>query len=482
MQLTKREFLKMSAIGGAGLLLAPQTVLGSNSDIHVGVIGVRSKGAHHLDLFRKISGVRIAAICDADKDILNREVAKSKEMGERAKAYTDVRKLLDNKHIDVVVIATPNHWHALMAVWACQAGKDVYVEKPVSHNVWEGRKIVDTARKYNRIVQAGTQNRSDTALQEVFQYIQQGNLGKINAVHGLCYKRRKSIGKVTGPQPVPESVDYNLWLGPAPMAPVMREQFHYDWHWQWPAGNGDIGNQGVHEMDMCRWVLGENKLPNHVFSIGGRFGYDDDGDTPNTQIAVLEYDSAPIIFEVRGLPSKKNFESMDNYKGIRIGLVVKCEDGYFAGGAGGGWIYDNKGNKIKQFNSDGGWRHQQNFIDAVRSRKRRDLTADIEEGHVSSALCHLGNISHRIGHLTPPDTIKETVQNIYVKDAFRRFQDHLFMNWVDVNKMHPVLGPKLLLHPQKEMFISNDDYDYEFWANTMIKRSYRAPFVVPDKI
>ena len=264
-------------------------------------------------------------------------------------AYTDYRKVLDDKEVDAVVIATPNHWHSLMAIWACQAGKDVFVEKPISHNVWEGRKLVEAARKYNRIVQAGIQSRSDEAFPEVIDYLKQGNLGKIIAAYGLCYKPRESIGKVGGPHPIPKSVDYNLWSGPAPLVPLKRSRFHYDWHWQWAYGNGDIGNQGAHQMDQARRLLGQNGLPRRVMSIGGRFGYDDDGETANSQIAIFDYDPVPLIFEVQGLPRKRGDAAMGNFKGVRIGVIVKCEDGYFAGGGGGGWVYDNNDKKIRQF-------------------------------------------------------------------------------------------------------------------------------------
>ncbi|MDZ7722979.1 MAG: Gfo/Idh/MocA family oxidoreductase [candidate division KSB1 bacterium] len=479
--MTKREFLKTMAWGSAGLMLPSAKVWGANDRINVGVIGLRGKGNHHMQLFSEIPGVQVTALCDVDSDILDQRVKEMQEKN-KVKAYTDVRELLDDKHIDAVVIATPNHWHSLMAVWACQAGKDVYVEKPVSHNVWEGGQIVKAAQKYKRIVQAGTQSRSDEALYQAFDYLQSGQLGKILLAHGLCYKPRKSIGRVDGPQPIPEQIDYDLWTGPAPLKPLRREQLHYDWHWQWDTGNGDIGNQGVHEMDMCRWVLGYDKLPEQVFSIGGRFGYRDDGETPNSQIAVFDYQPAPIIFEVRGLPVRKDADYMDNYKGVRIGIVVKCQEGYFAGGGGGGWMYDNDGNRIQQFSSAGGGGHPQNFIDAMRSRKTGDLKAPIREGHLSSALSHIANISHRIGHHSTPQVIQESIGNKFVNDTFRRFEEHLFANWVDPEKSRPVLGPNLTLNPETERFVSREIYDAEYWANRLVNGSYRKPFVMPDKV
>ncbi len=490
-EITRRGFLKTSVASGTALVASSafaytkpfSNVLGANDEVRVAVAGIRSKGAQHVKLFHQLPGVKVAALCDPDQEILDREVAKFKERNEKVKAYIDYRELMDDKSIDAVVIASPNHWHSLMSIWACQAGKDVYVEKPVSHNVWEGRKLVEAARKYNRIVQTGTQSRSDEAVQEVFDYIQKGNIGKILAVHGLCYKTRNSIGKVNGPQPIPKSINYDLWSGPAPLKPLMRSRVHYDWHWVWATGNGDIGNQGVHEMDMARWVLGQNTLPKRVMSVGGRFGYDDDGETANTQIAIFDYEPAPLIFEVRGLPRRKGDTARDNYKGVRVGVVVKCDDGYFAGGGGGGWIYDNKGKKVKQFSSEGGKHHNANFIKAVRSRKVSDLNADIIEGHLSSALCHLGNIPYRIGSTAAPEEIKEALKSEpKAQESFKRFDNHLFNNWIDIKESQAVLGPWLEFDPKKEKFVGNGEYDIARWANDLLKDQYREPFVVPEKI
>jgi len=489
-KLTRRDFIKSSLATAAGFGIttslpakAWSKAIGANDDIRVAVVGFRSQGAGHIERFHNLQGVRVVALCDADKDILDREVQKFKERNEKVDAYTDVRKLLDKKSIDAIVTATPNHWHSLLTIWACQAGKDVYVEKPVSHNIWEGRKMVEAARKYKRIVQTGTQKRSDEGLHEAFEYIQKGNLGKIVVARGFCYKARNSIGKVDGPQPIPESVDYDLWTGPAPLTPLMRKNLHYDWHWVWATGNGDIGNQGIHEMDLCRWALGQKKLAPRVMSIGGRFGYDDDAETANTQIAILDYEPAPLIFEVRGLPKRKDDSAMDNYRGVRIGIVIECENGYFAGGGGGGWAYDNDGNKIKQFKGDGGATHHANFIKAVRSRKVRDLNADIIEGHISSALCHMGNISHRIGQLSSPDEIKEAIKaEPQAAETFERFREHLFANWVDISKTRAVLGPWLKMDRRKEKFVGEGRFGITRWANELLTRRYREPFVVPEKV
>ena len=486
-KVTRRSFFKTSATAAAGFSVARSVlssgVVGANDDIRVGVVGFGGQGGGHINEFQGIEGVRVVALCDVDRDILNNKVRELDEQGVKVDAYTDVRKLLENKNIDAISIATPNHWHALCAIWACQAGKDVYVEKPVSHNVWEGRKIVEAARKYNRIVQTGTQKRSDEGLQEVFDYIQKGNLGKMLVSRGFCYKRRASIGKVSGPQPVPAAVDYNLWTGPAPLGPLLRERLHYDWHWVWPTGSGDLGNQGIHEMDLARWATGQQALPPRVMSIGGRFGYDDDGTTANTQIGVLAYEPAPVIFEVRGLPQKTGQEAMDNYRGTRIGVSVECENGYFVGGGGGGWVYDNEGNRVKQFVGSGGGNHYRNFIKAVRSRKVSDLTADILKGHLSSALCHMANVSHRLGQRVSPDKVREAIgDNPLILEAFERFEKHLKANDVDASKEGIVLGPWLTMDPGTERFTGAGEYSVTRWANDLLTRDYREPFVVPENV
>lgn len=485
-RLTRRDFVKASIAAGVTVALPFSRVRGANNNIRVAVVGLGGKdsgrkGQQHVNIFRKLPGVRVAALCDVDKEHLEREVKSFKDRKENIDAYIDVRKILDDKNIDAIVIATPNHWHSLLTVWACRAGKDVYVEKPVSHNIWEGRKMVEAANKYGRIVQAGTQSRSDKGLAKALVYIRQGNLGKILLARGLCYKRRASIGKVNGPQPIPESVDYNLWTGPAPLVPLMRKRLHYDWHWLWATGCGSIGNVGLHQMDICRWALGQTALAPRVISIGGRFGYIDDGQTANTQIAILDYQPAPILFEVRSLPRKKEdaqkdaWAAMDNYRGIRVGVVIHCEHGYFAGG----WAYDNNGKKIKQFRRDGGGGHQANFIKAMRSRKTADLNADILEGHISSALSHMANISHRIGTESSPDQIKEVISgNKDALEAFERFESHLSANGVDLRKTPAVLGPWLKMDSAKETFVG----EFAGRANKFLRRHYRKPFVVPEKV
>jgi predicted dehydrogenase len=485
---SRREFLVKSVAGGVsawGALASPAWAapIGANGDIRVAVVGVRGQGNYHIRLYGKVPGVRLVALCDVDETILEKRVAELAAQGVQVAKYTDVRKLLENKDIDAISIATPNHWHSLMAVWACEAGKDVYCEKPISHNVWEGRKVVEAAAKYNRIVQAGTQSRSDEALIELSSYLRSGQLGRILRVRGFCYKPRPSIGKSAGPQPIPAGVDYNLFCGPAPLEPLRRRQLHYDWHWVWATGNGDIGNQGIHEMDMCRWMLGEETLPARVFSFGGRFGYDDDAETPNTQVTVLDYPSAPIIFEVRGLPARSGVKHMDHYRGVRIGMSVECEQGYFTGGGGGGIVYDNGGTRIKAFPSAGGGQHIPNFIQAVRSRNLQDLKAPALGGHLSSALCHLANVSYRLGTEVPFAELQaQTASRADVAETVERFGSHLVANGVDLAQATPTVGPVLEFLPDDERFVSRSEYDMGAWANRLLKANYRLPFVMPEKV
>lgn len=469
-QINRRLFLKSSLLSAAALSLGTRSwaqVPGANGDIRIAVVGFNGQGKSHIEAFRKIPGVRVVALCDVDKSVLEGEAKKFRDRNEPIETYTDVRKLLENKNIDAISTATPNHWHALISIWACQAGKDVYVEKPVSHNVWEGRQIVKAARKYDRIVQTGTQCRSN--LGEPVQWLQDGNLGKIKLARGLCYKPRKSIGLTTGEQPIPSSVDYDLWCGPAPKGPLHRAKLHYDWHWVWDTGNGDLGNQGIHQMDIARWILGEDELSPNVLSIGGRLGYKDDGTTANTQFIVHNYKKAPLIFEVRGLDTPE-------YRGSKIGVIVDCEHGSMVIPSYNKAIaYDKSGKEIKQFNINES--HHENFIKAVRSRKVKDLNADILEGHLSSALCHTGNISYLLGKETAPEEIRAAIKgDAAALETYDRMAEHLAANGVDLKLNKATLGVPLKMNTSKETFKGNDQ------ANTLLTREYRKPFVVPERV
>ena len=474
-KITRRAFLKRSAFGAGLLSLSARSwarVAGANDDIRVAVVGFNGRGADHISAWEKIKGVRLAALCDVDSKVLDHRVTQAKDKGCNVEAYTDIRKLLANKDIDAISIATPNHWHALATVWAVQAGKDVYVEKPVSYNIWEGEKMVQAARRCHKIVQAGTQSRSSYGIKEAVEWVKAGNLGKILVSRALCYKPRPSIGNTTGPQPVPESVDYDLWCGPAPLTPPRRKKFHYDWHWFWDYGAGDIGNQGIHEMDVARWFLGEQTLSPRVLAVGGRLGYQDDGQTPNTLIMFHDYQRAPLIMEVRGLPEKAGSDKMDKYKGAGIGIVVECEGGYvLVPDYKSAIAYDKDGKVMKSF--EGVSNHFENFIQAVRSRNESQLNAPIFQGYLSTALCHTGNISYRLGRQQSPDAIREQIKgDNEALLTFQRMAEHLAANEVDLEKTPATLGMPLRMNLGSSKFIGNRD------ANYLLTRQPREPYVI----
>ena len=443
-ELNRRDFIVRTAGATAAVSLGfniARSAASPNDTIRVAVVGIRGRGGSHIRGFAALPGVEVAAVCDVDENVIAKRLKDMDEWGipRPKKTYVDIRKLLEDKDIDAISIATPNHWHALATIWACQAGKDVYVEKPGSHNVWEGRKMVEAARKYNRIVQHGTQMRSSVAMHAAVEFLQSGGLGEVYMAKGLCYKWRPSIGKVTKPQPVPKGVHYDLWLGPAPYKLPMRKRFHYDWHWFWDYGNGDIGNQGVHQMDMARWGLGVG-LPLKVIAMGGHFMFDDNQETPNTMITAFEYpnpegggDKKKILqFEVR--------HWITNHEGgigegpsNTVGVIFYGSEGYMVVDSYHSWkTFMGKKREPGPYANAGG-NHFKNFIKAVRARDPKLLNAPIEEGHLSSALCHLANISYR-------------------------------------------LGRSLEFDPAKEQFIGDEE------ANKMLTRNYREPYVVPQNV
>lgn len=499
---TRRNFLKTVVASTAAVSLSPVSwgqTAGANGDIRVAVMGFRSQGAGHINTLRKMKGVRVVALCDVDNQVLTKKAA---ELGGNVQTYTDIRKLLENKDIDAISMAPPNHWHALATVWACQAGKDVYVEKPASHNIFEGRKMVEAARKYKRVVQCGTQCRSSVGLQQAVDYVRKGNLGKLVLARGFCYKARKSIGTVDGPQNVPEYIDYNLWCGPAPHDKPMRNgsfgPVHYDWHWFWNYGNGDYGNQGPHQVDIARWFLGEDEIAPFSMAIGGRLGYKDAAETPNTMVVYHGY-KVPMLFETRGLPKSKEAQAggwqMDNYKGVGVGNVIECENGYVVVPSyTEAIIYDKSGKEITRFDGkakkgsaedvrtptglsaeSGG--HHGNWIAAVRSRKIKDLTAEILEGHLSAGLVHTGNISYRLGSRKTPAEVREVMhENKSFAEAVDRMMGHLEANGVNLGNDKVQLGIPLKFDGKKERFVGNDP------ANKMLTRDYVEGFVVPKKV
>ena len=454
--ITRRGFLRsaarttagLSALSGITFLAHPERVFGANDRVRVAVCGLHGRGKDHLSAYSHLSNVEVAALCDVDENVLRKRLG---EVGGNTQSYVDIRKLLEDKSIDAVSIATPNHWHSLMAIWACQAGKDVYVEKPCSHNLWEGRQLVRAAEKYNRVVQHGTQIRSAPAIQEAIKGLHEGSIGEVYLARGVCFKWRDTIGH-TPEEPVPAGVDYDLWTGPAPLKPFTRNRFHYNWHWIWDTGNGDLGNQGIHQVDVARWGLGL-KFPTRISALGGHFMFDDDQQTPNTLNCAFEFDlpngkRKMMEFEVRHwitnneagvgrgdlVAGKKRFFGHHN----TIGNIFYGATGYIATGDEDACSYETWLGRDEKSgpHGHGGGDHFANFIDCVRSRKKQDLNAPIEEGHISSAMVHLANASYR-------------------------------------------LGRALRFDPETEKVIGDDE------ANDLLRdgnRMYRAPFTVPEEV
>jgi len=471
---SRRDFLEQSMLAAAAAAttsslstaaFADNTIVGSNDRLQVAVLGVRGRGKAHLDSFSRNPHTEIAVISDPDEEI-GRKRAKevASATGKEPRFIQDTRTACEDPAIDIVSIASPNHWHALSAIWALQAGKDVFVEKPCSYNVSEGRRIVQAARKYDRICQHGTQNRASANVREAMYYLHRGELGEIKVSRGLCYKRRPSIGKVDGPQEVPSHIDYNVWTGPAPLKPLERKNLHYDWHWDFDYGNGDMGNQGAHQMDIARWALGVGHFPDEVVSLGGRFGYEDNGNTPNTLVTFMKYGDRQLIFETRGLETEK-------YRGAAVGNIIHCEGGYVVLGAGYA-AFDLDGKLIRRF--DGGGDIFANFIKAVHSRKVNELNADIEEGHLSSALCHLGNITYQLGGEESFEDCEAILEgNEAALESMDRTKHHLKQAGVDHEAEKIIVGRRLRIDSASESFV--DDVQ----ANALLAREPREPFVVP---
>lgn len=456
--ITRRTFMKNSAnatLGAAGAMSlwgTKNSWAGANDRVNVAVIGIRGQGQDHIRQYLKLPNVHVAALCDVDENLFAERIKKyfTDSNLAKPKLYTDIRKLLENKDIDAVSVVTPNHWHTLASIWAMQAGKHVSVEKPCSHNFFEGQKLVEASRKYNVLIQDGAEQRSNPCAQSMAKFLHQGNLGEVYLAKGLCYKWRDTIGH-TPDAPVPPGVHYDLWLGPAPKRAFSKNRFHYNWHWNWDYGNGDMGNQGIHEMDIARWGLGVT-LPTKISATGGHFMFDDDQQTPNDLMAVFEFsnpdgggDKKKILqFEVRHWIT-------NNEGGLSKGF--RRDDGkggYMRSSSNviGNLFYGSKGYMVKTVNewktfmgktrepgpTGGGLgNHYKNFIDAIRANDPGILTTTIEEGFYSTALVHLANISYR-------------------------------------------LGRTLNFDPGAQKIIGDPE------ANAMLTRKYRSPFVVPDKV
>jgi len=425
----RRDFIKYSStVAGTSLIGNSKSWAGANDRIRTGIIGMGGRGGYHMHSASKFDGVEVAAIADPDQRRIDKWAADlESKIGKAPTKYQDLRKIIEDKSIDAVMIASSNHWHALAGIWACQSGKHAYVEKPVAHNMFEGRKLVEAARKYKRCVQGGTQRRSYGLFRKAVQLLHDGVIGDIYMARAIVYGARDSIG-FKPKEPIPEWFNWDVWLGPAQDQPYHGNMTHYNWHWFWDFGNGELGNNGSHILDIIRWGFNRG-LPDKITSSGGRFGYKDQGETPNTQLCNFEYDDGRYIScEVRGLPTNTEAD------GMQWGGFFYGSKGYMAIDAKKYQVFMGKN---KEPEPDQGQleqiQHQENFFNAIRADDPKLLTGDIEEVHQSCAFCLLGNIAYR-------------------------------------------LGRELKFDPVKEKFIGDKE------ADRMLTRNYRSPFIVPDRV
>jgi predicted dehydrogenase len=484
--ITRRTFLKTSALAaGAGLASrltrsAWADPVGANDAVRIGIIGLGNKGGDHLKQLQGLPGVRVVALCDVDPRILSKALEGLKGRQIAPFATTVARALLARSDVDAVVIATPNHWHALLTVWACQAGKDVYVEKPMSHTVWEGQKMIEAAGKYGRVVQVGTQHRSDPGLLAAGRYLREGHFGKMLHVHAVYFNLRKDIGYRL--PWYPDWLNYDMFCGPAPMAPLERASLHYDWHWSWATGNGDLGNNGVHLLDMCLFFTGHQAPPRRILCLGGRYVVADRAETPNSIIAVYDYPEVPFIFEHRGLPAKPGVEYMDQTRGVRFGIVVQCEGGYFAG-MNGGAVYDNNDKLVMKFPGDGGAGHMPNFLGTVRSRRVADLVAPCDVAHTGASLCHFGNISYRIGATAGLGQVRASLEAV---PAAGKYLDglakNLGANGVDLSRDPFRLGQWIQAEGDNIAQVESGSEAALERARFLLRETHRPPYAIPDQV
>jgi predicted dehydrogenase len=430
-KLTRRKFIQKTAGAtvalSAGPMIIPHSVFGANDRIRAAVLGVNGRGKSHISGLMDLENVEVAVLCDPDENVSALRAKEFEEKyGKKVKTEQDLRKVLDKKNIDVVTVATPNHWHALATIWACQAGKDVYVEKPASHSFAEGRKIVEAAKKYNRIVQHGVQLRSSVAIQEAIQHLRDGLIGNVYMARGLVFKWRPDIGNFPS-EPVPQGLDYDLWTGPATFRPYTKNLVHYNWHWHWDYGNGDVGNQGIHETDLCMWGL-DVGFPEKITSMGGKFLWNDCKEVPEVLTSIYHYPSQKKIIQFEVRPWCTNLED-----GAGIGNIFYGDKGYMVvKGYNKYETFLGKEREPGPTRSEGG-DHYQNFIDCVRSRDSSKLNGPAETGHLSSGLAHLGNIAYRLERV-------------------------------------------LTFDPKEEKFVNDKE------ADAMLTRNYRAPYLLSDQV
>ncbi|MGL6225695.1 MAG: Gfo/Idh/MocA family protein [Thermoguttaceae bacterium] len=498
-KLTRRRFLEDSLFAAAAAtaacsvpLIEPkkaQARVALNDKVGIMIVGCGGRGGDHIKAYGGDPKSVILYLCDPDENRINeRRINAVTEMqdGIRPKVVRDMREALSDPDLDAISCASANHWHALAGIWAMQAGKHAFIEKPLCHNVHEGKALVAASKKYNKVVQTGTQCRSNKANIDAVEFTRNGGIGEVKLARGLCYKRRGAIG-AKGEYEVPESVDYNLWSGPSILAPLTRPNFHYDWHWQRLYGNGDMGNQGPHQTDIARWHLGVDCFPKSVITYGGRLGYQaekkdenyvDAGDTANTEVSIFDYGDKCMVFETRGLKTSALEAAPGIGEGASVGVIVYGSEGYLVQiDYGRSVAFDLKGNVIKEFR--GGGSHYGNFLDAVLKGDPGMVTADARCGALSADLSHLGNISYYLGEENKVSVadLKKALADIPSFDdnekTIDRTVEHLETNGTDLSKTPISLGPFLKIDVEKETFVNNAA------ANEMLTRPYRDSFVVP---
>jgi len=500
-ELSRRKFVQSAAAASTAFSLftiagtkASGKVIGANDTVRIGVAGCGGRGSSHVEAWTSAEKVQITYLIDPDpKQSAAKMNTVSRRQQTKPNAVQHIRQALDDKELDAVSIATCNHWHSLITIWACQAGKDVYVEKPISHNIFEGRKCVEAAKKYGRVVQHGTQSRSSLSFARAIAAVQSGKYGQLLVSRGSASKPgsgRSSIGFKPYTNP-PADFDFNLWLGPAPLQPYHANLHPYNWHWFWDTGNGEIGNQGVHQMDIARWAIKGSNLPTKVYSLGGRFMHDgpDQAQTPNMQMSVMEFgDGGPILlFEVRGLTNARKNPDFPQDVSNEFYMTEGVIKGGDEGRRGGYMFHPKNGGEPQKLDvpepkitvADA----FPAFINAIRTRKPEDNNCDAEVAHYSAACCHLGNISYRLGAGSPGNykdcqAITAKNKNKEVTAALEKIHANCKGYSLPIDEMSWVIGPELTFDPKAERFTGERSDE----ANKLVRRDYRAPFIVPETV
>ncbi|MDG1895097.1 MAG: Gfo/Idh/MocA family oxidoreductase [Fuerstiella sp.] len=476
--LSRRQFMASAAAASAAVTF-PSTARSrmAADDVNMGFISCGGRAGQHMPMFDDLDGVNIAGLCDPDENRLGK--AQTRYPG--ATGYADLRSLIDDASVDAVVVATCNHWHCLASIWAMEAGKDVYVEKPLSHSQWEGRQTVAAARKYNRICQVGTQQRSDPMQAEIKKFLHEEKaLGQIVSARVNRYGVRGPIGRRDSPLEIGSDVDYDLWLGPAQDQPIFRDKLQYDWHWDFNTGSGEMGNWGVHVLDDLRNNVFQDSvgLPKRIFGAGGRVAWDDAGDTPNVHFVYFDTGTIPVVIGLTNMTAGPQERKSPQHPGPGSGYIAYCEGGRFEGQRGRGAAYDKDGKKIREFKGNGGNRvHHQNFIDAIRNRNHTSLNSDVEVGHLSTGWCNLANIAFQSGKpFKKQDAGQVAGDGGIWQNIVSEMEQHLEAHGVELESDDIKLSPMLTVDERKEVFVG-DNADV---ANVFLKREYRAPYIVPE--